>query len=248
MQRNNVPLLLLILLLGMSALTACSQNEKHFTLIHPGNYELIDLGKANNTEDSFHAYKVHTKIFHASPRTVYPSEYSVYLLEHTVINEGESVLDIGTGTGVQAIFAADKASRVLAMDINPDAIKDTAHNARRLGVADKVSVRESDLFNALTPDEKFDVIISDLPLEMWELQERFFREVGKYLNRKGRIYFSTNLLDSLPRTQSLIEKNKLKIVRINMDYFRVSDVEHIVYEIKHEKHAQWLDKDLAPQN
>lgn len=230
-----------------------SQQSKSvpYKAVHPGNYDLIDMGKLNEAADSFHIYKVHTKIIHASPKVVHPSEFTVHLLEHTEIKKGESVLEIGTGTGVQAMFAADNASHVLAMDINKDALENTLHNANRLGLSKNISVRQSDVLNALKPDEKFDVIISGIPFATnernqgtWELHERFFRDVGKHLNPNGRIYFSTGLLRNMPRTIELAEKNKLKIIRIDMDYSRASDIERIIYVLKQEKYAKWLIKDL----
>ena len=244
---STLPLFFFILLF----IVGCSQHSNSFKLIHPGKYDLIDLGKVDDTPTSYHAYKVHDKIIYAHSFVVHPSYYSVHLLEHTETHTGESVLDIGTGTGVQAMFAAEKARHVLAMDISGQAIKNTLLNARRLGVSDKVSVRESDLFNALGPDEKFDVIISSIPFAMnantqgnWKLQERFFLNVGKHLKPNGRIYFSTGKLDNMPRTKVLAEENGLKIIRVDMNYSRVQDIEPIVYVFKHEKYAKWLAKDL----
>ena len=165
---------------------------------------------------------------------------STYLLEHTEIQKGESVLDIGTGTGIQAIFAAEKASRVVAMDIDEHAIKNTQLNASRLGVSDKITTRKSDLFNALKPGEKFDVIISSIPYAWgaetrgnWKLHERFFRDAVKHLNPNGRIYFLTGLLRNLAHTRGLIRKNNLRIMRVNMFYDIDKDLEPIVYKIKH---------------
>ena len=242
----------LIVLFNLFTIVGCSQHNTAFKAIHPGTIELIDLGESDDKLNPHHAYKVKNKIIYATSTTTHPSVYSAHLLEHTEINKGESVLDIGTGTGIQAVFAAEKASHILATDINKDALENTLLNARRLGLANKISVRESDLFNAIKPEEKFDVIISAIPFAWnvsnqgnWKLQERFFRDVGKHLKPNGRIYFSTGYLRNMPRTKAMAEKNGLKIIRVNMDYSRIQDIEPVVYVFKHEKYAKWLAKDLV---
>ncbi|MBI4174240.1 MAG: tRNA (adenine(22)-N(1))-methyltransferase TrmK, partial [Candidatus Aenigmarchaeota archaeon] len=64
-----------------------------------------------------------------------------------------------TGCGVIAIFSAFKgASRIVAVDINPGAIKSARANAERFGFKKIIDTRLSDMFAAIKPDEKFDVI------------------------------------------------------------------------------------------
>ncbi len=248
--RNDAPTFLVFFLFLLS-MAGCSQHNNGFKLIHPGKYDLIDLGKVDDKPDGYHSYKVHDRIIYSHPLVTHPSNFSVHLLEHTKIHQGESVLDIGTGTGVQAMFAADKASHVLAMDINEQALKNTLLNARRLGISDKVSVRASDLFNALKPDERFDVIISSIPFVWnkrtegnWKLHERFFLDAGKHLKPNGRIYFSTGNLDNMSRTKILAEKNGFKVIHIDMTYSRIQHIETIVYVFKHADAAMWSASDL----
>jgi len=48
------------------------------------------------------------------------------ILAETVLGEvkpGDKVLDMGTGSGIQAIFAASKSTNVTAVDINPLAVQ-----------------------------------------------------------------------------------------------------------------------------
>ena len=59
---------------------------------------------------------------------------------------GIDVVDYGCGSGILAIAAAALgARRVLAVDIDPQALRATAENARRSGVADRVSVVAADV-------------------------------------------------------------------------------------------------------
>jgi ribosomal protein L11 methyltransferase len=48
---------------------------------------------------------------------------------------GNAVADVGCGSGILAIAAAARGARVVAVDIDPDAIEVTDENARRNGVA-----------------------------------------------------------------------------------------------------------------
>ncbi len=80
-----------------------------------------------------------------------------------------NVLDMGTGSGIQAITAAKKkeVKLVVAADINNDALKFAAAAAGKEGVRDKIRFMKSDLFRNVkgTFDTKgaFDTIIFNPP-------------------------------------------------------------------------------------
>ncbi len=83
-----------------------------------------------------------------------------------LVSPGVSVLDLGCGSGILAIAAAGLgATRVLALDIDPLAVKAARDNAIANGVAHLVETREGTLE---TSDERFNIIaanISGLTLE-----------------------------------------------------------------------------------
>lgn len=92
---------------------------------------------------------------------------------HTVFGDLHSldVLDVGTGTGVQAIQAIrDGARSVVALDISPLSISCARENLQQNGVLDKVTLLQSDLFENLDKDRKFDLIIANLPITDFPLQ------------------------------------------------------------------------------
>ncbi len=133
--------------------------------------------------------------------------------ENLPVKDGEEMLEIGPGTGVVSITAALKgAGKVVAIDINPDAVKNTEINIEKHGLEEKVEVRLGDIYEALKAGEKFDSIFWNVPFgfveekELPDLEkavydpgykstERFIKEAEKHLKENGRILigFSTTL-------------------------------------------------------
>ena len=77
------------------------------------------------------------KEFWVYPNTFWPFADSLPLVRNFSVMPGESVLDVGTGSGLIGIFACYKgAGKVLGVDINPAAIRSATHNAQAHGFAD----------------------------------------------------------------------------------------------------------------
>ncbi len=143
---------------------------------------------------------------HVPPRVqpIYPVSH---LLGEAVVAEvrpGDRVLDMGTGCGVNGILAARAGANVLALDVNPEAVRAAQDNARRNGVADQLEVRLSDVFDAVDPaaDGAFDVIVFDPPFRWFQPRDllematadpgyraltRFMREARLHLSDHGRL-------------------------------------------------------------
>jgi HemK-related putative methylase len=81
--------------------------------------------------------------------------------ERQVRADGE-VLDLGTGSGVCAIFAARHARRVVAVDINPAAVRCAGINARLNHLEHRIAVRHGDLFEPVA-GERFDLVAFNPP-------------------------------------------------------------------------------------
>jgi release factor glutamine methyltransferase len=93
-----------------------------------------------------------------------PSDDSFLLEENIIIGRGGYVLDMGTGTGIQAIKAAQLGGRrIIAIDINPHASRCASENVRLNGLQTWVSIITSDLFKSLRKGVLFDTILFNPP-------------------------------------------------------------------------------------
>jgi len=75
---------------------------------------------------------------------------------------GCAVLDLGTGSGALAVAAARTAGRVVAVDVNPEAVRCARLNLLLNRVDDRCEVRHGDLFDAVA-GERFDRVLCNPP-------------------------------------------------------------------------------------
>jgi release factor glutamine methyltransferase len=150
------------------------------------------------------------------------STHTVY--DHFGDLTGSKVLDIGTGTGIQAIQASlAGACEVDAVDIYDNAVECAKHNVRLNGLSEKIKVWQSDLFNNI-PKKEYDLIIANLPIveadendlrlhslfdPKFVYHERLFQDSSKYLSNSGRITLChANLQnDGFERLEEIAQKN-----------------------------------------
>ncbi len=83
-------------------------------------------------------------------------EYPKHLLQG-------DILEIGAGTGSLAVFAAKQGAKVVALDLDPKAVDNTRLNAKNHLVTSSVEAHVSDLFEALSSTQTFDLIHFDIP-------------------------------------------------------------------------------------
>jgi ribosomal protein L3 glutamine methyltransferase len=111
--------------------------------------------------------------FYVDERVIVPRSFIGELLFHGLVGEGglieapeaiESVLDLCAGGGSLAILAARvfPRARIDAADISPDALAVARRNVMEHGLADRISLRESDLFATLG-GARYDLILCNPP-------------------------------------------------------------------------------------
>ena len=90
-----------------------------------------------------------------------PAEDSYLLAENLEIKSGQSVLEIGTGSGIVAMYASRLTDKVTATDINFDAITLAESNFKANNI-DNIELLFGNLFEPVK-NRKFDVILFNTP-------------------------------------------------------------------------------------
>jgi release factor glutamine methyltransferase len=105
------------------------------------------------------------------------TEQLVELVESKIENRKSKILDVGTGSGVIALTLAKKfpEAKIFAVDVSEDALALARENAIRLGVNGRVQLRRSNLLENL--DERFDLIVANLPYIATQDRQTLSREV-----------------------------------------------------------------------
>jgi release factor glutamine methyltransferase len=151
--------------------------------------------------DDFRVERVHGARFVVMPSVFNPKvprtgEFLAAQLDSRLVGPEAEVLDMGTGSGVCAVIAARHARRVVAVDINPAAVRCAGINALLNHVEHKIDVRHGDLFAPV--EERFDIVLFNPPFLLgtprddrdraWrsnDVAERFAAGLGAHLKPDG---------------------------------------------------------------
>jgi len=133
-----------------------------------------------------------------NPKVFRSGAFLAESLSANLIPERSAVLDLGTGSGVAAIAAAEWADHIVGVDVNPVAVRCARLNALLNYAEGQIEIREGDLFSPVA-GERFDVILfnppyyrgepRDLADRAWrsvDVVERFAAELPRYLTSAGR--------------------------------------------------------------
>ncbi|MBT4539403.1 methyltransferase [Candidatus Woesearchaeota archaeon] len=147
-----------------------------------------------------------------------PSEDSFLLKKHVSKFALGRVLDMCTGSGIQAIEVSkhNLVREVVAVDINEKAIETLKEQKHK-----KITPKQGDLFTNLSG--QFDLIICNPPYlpqdkgiddlalyggkHGWEFTERFFQEVSSYLTPKGKIIYLFSSLTNKEKVEEIFQQN-----------------------------------------
>ncbi len=112
--------------------------------------------------------------------------------EFAGINEGDTVLDLGSGAGIDAFVARSlvgATGQIIGVDFTPEMIAKARENARKLGY-DNVSFVEGDIEAMPIEDASIDVAVSNCVLNLVPDKEKAFAEMHRVIRPGGHFCIS----------------------------------------------------------
>ncbi len=112
--------------------------------------------------------------------------------EAAAMQPGETVLDLGSGGGLDCFLAAKQvgeSGHVIGVDMTPEMLQRARASAARMGFKN-VEFREGYLENLPVEDDSIDVIISNCVINLSPDKPKVFREMQRVLKAGGRIAVS----------------------------------------------------------
>ena len=171
-------------------------------------------------------------VFFVDEHVYEPSEDTFLLVEKMKIKKDDVVLDMGTGCGILAVLASEKAKSVVAVDINPYAIKCAIRNAEINGVNEKITFFQGNLFYPIKPNQRFNQILLNSPYlpsepnedkswigKAWaggsngrQVIDRCITDAPNFLVDEGRILLVQSSLSDVNRTIQMFKKRDMQAI------------------------------------
>ncbi|MBE0524320.1 MAG: methyltransferase [Methanosarcinales archaeon] len=168
------------------------------------------------------------KIIHLLPQVYEPAEDSFLLVDALIdnIKDGDRVIELGCGSGIVSLFAQNRASLVVATDLNPYAVRCAGKNG--------INAIRTDLFDGI--NGQFDLIVFNPPylptsdeerLSGWDglmleggkngrqTIKRFIDGLGDYLSPKGRVLLLVSSLTGIKEVCNIMNNAGLFVEPIS---------------------------------
>lgn len=121
-----------------------------------------------------------------------------------IVRSGDTVADLGAGSAVLAIAAAKLgATRVVAVELDPDAIANAEENVRTNGVENQVTVIEGDAAVILPLVAPMRVVLANI---IWPVLGQLLPAIADAMTPDGVTVLSGLLADERPLVESLLRQ------------------------------------------
>ena len=146
----------------------------------------------------------------------------------------KSFLDIGTGSGILAIAAAKlRFAPVDAFDFDPEAVRIAKENARKNGVARKVSISRADVTKlAKHPPKQYDLVCANLISTLLVAEQK---RILSRLKRDGMLVIAGILKTEFAEVEQTYEKAGLKLIaaRTEKEWRSGAFIYRLLQKLKH---------------
>jgi arsenite methyltransferase len=132
-------------------------------------------------------------------------------LHHTNVKEGETVVDLGSGAGIDVFLSANKvgqSGKVLGIDLTDEMLEKARRNAKENGYTN-VEFRKGDIEKRIPVDDNsVDLVISNCVINLTTDKVRTFKEVYRILKPgQGRMVISDLVTDKEVSIDSIDSDN-----------------------------------------
>jgi SAM-dependent methyltransferase len=121
-------------------------------------------------------------------------------LAFSSVKEGEVVVDLGSGAGIDMLLAAKKVGekgRVIGIDMTPQMIEKAKENIKAAGL-NNIEVRLGTIENLPVEDNSVDWVISNCVINLSPEKDKVFSEIFRVLRKNGKMLISDMVVESLP--------------------------------------------------
>ena len=176
-----------------------------------------------NDENVFNEY-LNSRIDNNSPHNM---TIKKLLLDTIGDYTDKSILDLGCGIGCFAFELAEKAKKVVGIDISDKVIEYAKNNYSK----DNIEYIVQDITKLSSLDETFDIIFSDMVFNYIEDYDKLLQDINHHLNENGLLVFSQVhpiSTASLGESSWVTDNNQLKFQLDN--YCNVSKRKRVYFD------------------
>jgi len=178
-----------------------------------------------------------------NPNVFPPATDTKLLVANIHTKKGERTIDLTTGSGSAAIAAGLQGASGLAIDINPDAVRNASQNFRKY----KIEMRaiESNLFDSVPPEE-FDQMFANGPFFEGDIAdpmdyacygarafiEGLFSGVKKHLKKDGKLLIVMSAWSDLKHFEETAKNNGLSTALVTTRKSDDGERTYNLYEVR----------------